>query len=187
MNTPPFKILAISGSLRETSLNSALLRAVISMIPSHGTVVNYREIAQLPHFNPDLDIDNSVDTAVSNWRSHLKKADGVLISTPEYAKGVPGTLKNALDWVVSSGEFVNKPVAIISASPHPEGGAIAATSLQGTLSMMSATVVEGGILTVPFVNKKLGNNRAITDEQLRLDLKKLLDALFRGMNNNFAG
>jgi chromate reductase, NAD(P)H dehydrogenase (quinone) len=118
MNTVnPYNILAISGSLREKSLNSALLSSVISMIPSRGTVVNYSEMAQLPHFNPDLDLDD-IDAAVANWRRNLKKANGVLICTPEYAKGVPGSLKNALDWVVSSGEFVNKPVAVISASPH---------------------------------------------------------------------
>ena len=132
MNTCPFNILAISGSLREKSLNSTLLSDVISMIPSQGTIVNYREMEQLPHFTPDLDIDD-VHSAVANWRRHLKEADGVLICTPKYAKGVPGSLKNALDWVVSSGEFVNKPVAVISVSPHPEGGAIAMASLLGTL------------------------------------------------------
>ena len=125
MNTVnPYNILAISGSLRGKSLNSALLSSVISMIPSRGTVVNYSEMAQLPHFNPDLDLDldldlDDIDAAVANWRRILKKANGVLICTPEYAKGVPGSLKNALDWVVSSGEFVNKPVAVISASHTP--------------------------------------------------------------------
>ena len=72
-------------------------------------------------------------------------------------------MTNALDWVVSSEEFVNKPVAVI-ASPHPDGGAIANASLLGTLSMMSASVVEGGILTVPFINKKLGKNEEIIVE-----------------------
>ena len=89
-------------------------------------------MAQLPHFNPELDLDD-IDTTVANWRRLLKEANGVLICTPEYAKGVPGSLKNALDWVVSSGEFVNKPVAVISASPHPDGGALAKASLLGTL------------------------------------------------------
>ena len=63
------------------------MRAVISMIPSQGTVVNYSEMAQLPHFNPDLDLDDA-ETAVANWRRLLKEANGVLICTPEYAKGV---------------------------------------------------------------------------------------------------
>lgn len=178
----PINILAISGSLRGESLNSALLRAVNSMIPSQGTVVNYSEMAQLPHFNPDLDLDDP-DTAVAKWRRLLKEANGVLICTPEYAKGVPGSLKNALDWVVSSGEFVNKPVAVISASPHPDGGATAYDSLLGTLSMMSASVVEGGILTVPFINKKLGNNGEIIDSELRLNIQNLLNALFQKINN----
>ena len=187
MNTVnPYNILAISGSLREKSLNSALLRSVISMIPSQGTVVNYSEMAQLPHFNPDLDLDD-IDTAVANWRRLLKEANGVLICTPEYAKGVPGSLKNALDWVVSSGEFVNKPVAIISASPHPDGGAIAYASLLGTLSMMSASVVEGGTLTVPFINKKLSENEEIIDAELIFNIENLLNALFQEINNNVVG
>jgi NAD(P)H-dependent FMN reductase len=122
------------------------------MVSSQGTVINYSEMAQLPHFNPDLDVDNT-NTAVANWRRLLNEANGVLICTPEYAKGIPGSLKNALDWVVSSGEFVNKPVAFISASPHPDGGATANNSLVGTLSMMSALVVKG--LSVPLINKKL--------------------------------
>jgi chromate reductase, NAD(P)H dehydrogenase (quinone) len=187
MNTVnPYNILAISGSLREKSLNSALLRSVISMTPSQGTVVNYSEMAQLPHFNPDLDLDD-IDTAVANWRRLLKEANGVLICTPEYAKGVPGSLKNALDWVVSSGEFVNKPVAVISASPHPDGGAIAYASLLGTLSMMSASVVEGGTLTVPFINKKLSKNEEIIDAELRFNIENLLNALFQEINNNIVG
>jgi len=185
MNTVnPCNILAISGSLREKSLNSVLLRSVISMIPSQVTVVNYIEMAQLPHFNPDLDLDEKVDAAVANWRRLLKEANGVLICTPEYARGVPGSLKNALDWVVSSGEFVNKPVAAISASPHPDGGAIANASLVGTLSMMSATVVEGGTLTVPFINKKFGINEEIIDSELRLNIQNLLNALFQANDNS---
>jgi NAD(P)H-dependent FMN reductase len=183
MNTVnAYNILTISGSLRKKSLNSVLLRTVISMISSQGTVVNYSEMAQLPHFNPDLDLDDA-DTAVANWRRLLKEANGVLICTPEYAKGVPGALKNALDWVVSSGEFVNKPVAVISASPHPDGGAIANASLVSTLSMMSASVVEGGTLTVPFINKKLGSNEEIIDSELRLKIENLLNALFQEINH----
>ena len=185
MNTVnPCNILAISGSLRGKSLNSVLLRSVISMIPSQVTVVNYSEMAQLPHFNPDLDLDEKVDAAVANWRRLLKEANGVLICTPEYARGVPGSLKNALDWVVSSGEFVNKPVAVISASPYPDGGAIANASLVGTLSMMSATGVEGGTLTVPFINKKLGINEEIIDLELRLNIQNLLNALFQEIDNS---
>jgi chromate reductase len=188
MNTVnPCNILAISGSLREKSLNSALLRCVISMIPSQVTVVNYSEMAQLPHFNPDLDLDEKVDAAVANWRRLIKKANGVLICTPEYARGVPGSLKNALDWVVSSGEFVNKPVAVISASPHPDGGAIANASLVGTLSMMTASVVEGGILKVPFINSRLGKNEEIIDAELKFKIENQLNALFQEIKTNSVG
>ncbi|SDN09278.1 NAD(P)H-dependent FMN reductase [Fictibacillus solisalsi] len=179
MNTVrPYKILAISGSLREKSLNSALLRSVLSMVPLQATILNDHEMAQLPHFNPDLD-GNEMNTPVAQWRRLLKEADGVLICTPEYAKGVPGCLKNALDWVVSSGELVNKPVAVICASPHPDGGAAAFASLLGTLKMMGASVVEGGTLTVPFINKKLGEDGEIKDAELKVHIENLLNALFQ--------
>jgi chromate reductase, NAD(P)H dehydrogenase (quinone) len=83
------------------------------MIPFQGTAVNYKEIGQLPPFNPDLDYDE-VDIAVFNWRNHLKESDGVLICTQEYAKGVPGSLKNAFDWVISSEFEKNSPVLVRS-------------------------------------------------------------------------
>lgn len=176
MSNQPINILAISGSLRKKSSNLTLLRAIIAMAPPHVTVTMYEDMAQLPHFNPDLDLDDALPL-VAHWRNQLKDADGVLICTPEYAKGVPGTLKNALDWIVSSGEFVNKPVAVVSASPNPKGGEAAHASLLSTLSMMSAIVVEGGTLTVPLVNKKLGAGGDIIDEETRLRTQHLMHAL----------
>ena len=70
----------------------------------------YDRLGELPHFNPDLD-DDDCRTIVTDWRDRLKECDGVLFCTPEYAHGVPGVLKNALDWIVSSGEFMYKPTA----------------------------------------------------------------------------
>jgi chromate reductase, NAD(P)H dehydrogenase (quinone) len=73
-------------------------------------IILYDGVSRLPHFSPDLDGENA-PAPVADWRAQLKTSDGVLISSPEYAHGVPGSLKNALDWVVGSGEFVEKPVA----------------------------------------------------------------------------
>src|SRR6476619_6816426 len=109
-------ILSISGSLRRGSSNTTVLRAAALLAPEGVTISMFEEIGSLPHFNPDLDgIEGS---AVLDFRRRLQDADGVLISSPEYAHGVPGSLKNALDWIVGSGELVDKPVAIINASPQ---------------------------------------------------------------------
>ena len=111
----PVRILAISGSLRSGSSNSLLLQAASSLAPPDAEVTIYEGIDRLPFFNPDLDGDE-VPASVEAFRSALRSADGLLISSPEYAHGVPGTLKNALDWLVGSGEIINKPLAIINAS-----------------------------------------------------------------------
>ena len=148
MPTDSINILAISGSLRKSSTNTALLHAAANLAPSHVTVIYYEGLNDLPHFNPEIDMD-IVMAPVELWRSQLKAADAVLICTPEYAKGVPGVLKNALDWIVSSGEFMNKPVAVISASPTPWGGEYAHDSIVLTLTMMDAKIAEDATLTVP--------------------------------------
>ncbi|MDQ4141691.1 MAG: NAD(P)H-dependent oxidoreductase, partial [Bacteroidota bacterium] len=115
------KILAISGSLKSTSKNSILVRAIGTLVPEGWQYTIYNGLDDLPHFSPERDIEPAPE-AVQKLRSSLKAADAVLICTPEYAHGMPGSLKNALDWTVSSGEFVGKPVAVLSASPSMLGG-----------------------------------------------------------------
>ena len=123
------KILAISGSLRANSKNTKLLKTAGMDI--------YSELTQLPYFNPDLDTESPPE-AVARFRRLLRDADAVLISSPEYAHGVPGVLKNALDWIVSSGEFVDKPVALVNASLTATH---AQASLKETLTVMLARIV----------------------------------------------
>jgi len=135
------KILAIDGSLREGSSNSALLAAAAGAAPAGVSFDLYtREIGALPHFNPDLDGEGATPpAAVKELRERLRAADGVVISSPEYAHGAPGVLKNALDWIVSSGELENKPVLFIAASPS--GGRWAQASLTPTLEVLGAKIV----------------------------------------------
>ncbi len=106
------RILGVSGSLREKSKNTMALR-------SAEAVVLFEELGMLPHFNPDLDAAPFPES-VLRWRAALVAADAVVISSPEYAHGVPGVLKNALDWVVGSGEFMDKPVALLDLGGHSE-------------------------------------------------------------------
>jgi chromate reductase len=134
-----FRIVAISGSLRSGSSNSLLLRVAAADAPPGMIVELYDGIDRLPFFNPDLDGDE-VPPEVEAFRANLRAAHGLLISSPEYAHGVPGVLKNALDWLVGStkGEIVDKPVALINASPRATR---AQASLVETLRVMSARVV----------------------------------------------
>jgi NAD(P)H-dependent FMN reductase len=130
------KIVAICGSLRAQSSNLALLRAAQRLAPEGIDLTIYEGLEKLPHFNPDDDEEGAMPPhAVAELRSLLAAADGILISSPEYAHGVPGSLKNALDWLVSDGALVDKPIALISASPV--GGQYAQGSLIETLTTMN--------------------------------------------------
>jgi chromate reductase, NAD(P)H dehydrogenase (quinone) len=137
-------IVAISGSLQHRSSNSALLRAMVTDATSVVMNVGH-ELGELPHFRPDVDGDAHVDSL----RRAVARADALLIATPEYAGGMPGTLKNALDWLVGSGELYGKPVVIMSAAPSSERGENArrwvgeVVQMQGGVVRDSFTVAVG--------------------------------------------
>lgn len=177
------RILAISGSLRQQSSNSALMHAIINRAPIQLQFSVYKGIGELPHFNPDLDLDEGPVT-VLQFRSALKQADGVLICTPEYGNGVPGTLKNALDWIVSSGEFVNKQTAVITASPTPLGGDKAFASLLLTLRMINAIIVEDASLMIPQISLKMNREGEITSPELEKQIQEALQAFQSACSNH---
>lgn len=177
------KILAISGSLRSNSSSTAILRAIGGLAPAHVQISIYDGIGDLPHFNPELDGDLAFPS-VQNWRTQLQASEGVVFCTPEYAHGIPGTLKNALDWIVSSGEFMHKPTAVISASPAPDGGAKANVSLVQTLRVMMADISAGAILSIPAVTAKLNDRGEITDPQTVRSLESILVTLMETIDRN---
>src|SRR6185503_12586186 len=111
------KVLAISGSTRRHSTNHNLLKALAGLMADVLDITIYDSIADLPHFDPDRSNDN-VPGIVTAFREALAQAAGVIICTPEYAHGVPGTLKNALDWTVSTADFSGKPTVLITASKY---------------------------------------------------------------------
>ena len=170
------KILAISGSLRSSSANTNILRVLVGLAPENTTIEIYEGIGNLPHFNPEID-DNRELLSVQDWRSQLKQADAIVFCTPEYAHGVPGVLKNALDWIVSSGEFMHKPTAVISASPSPDGGEKANASLVQTLKMMMAEIDGQSILCISGVSAKLSKNGEVTNTETAQELQYLLENL----------
>jgi chromate reductase, NAD(P)H dehydrogenase (quinone) len=141
------KLIAISGSLRSASLNTSVLHAARRLAPAGVEVELYDEIGQLPFFNSDLEVDALPDE-VARFRSAIASADGVLISSPEYARGVSGVMKNALDWLVGSEQFSGKPVALINTSPRATH-ALAALTM--TLETMSAQLVGDASITLPLL------------------------------------
>jgi chromate reductase, NAD(P)H dehydrogenase (quinone) len=148
------KVIGISGSLRKHSSNSLLLRAVERVATSGVELTIYDGLGELPPFNPDLDEEGSEPpAAVARLRNLLIQADAVLISSPEYAHGVPGVLKNMLDWLVSTGELVGKPVALLNASPS--GGMYAQASLRETLQTMNWKLMLEASRMEPFVGRKI--------------------------------
>ena len=173
------QILAISGSLRSASTNTTLLNAAGALAPENMEFRVYSALGDLPHFNPDLDIQPA-PLAVAEFRSQLCRSAGVIISSPEYAHGVPGVLKNALDWLVASGELYNKPVAFFSASPP---GTYAQASLTETLNVMMARVVPEACITVPLLGKKLDESGIIAEPEIssavRSALARFADAISR--------
>jgi len=151
------RVLAISGSLRAVSTNTALLKAAMQLAPSGMVIEFYDGLAGLPHFNPDDDVEPR-PTPVAELRRKIGAADGLLISSPEYARGVPGSLKNALDWLVSSEEFAGKPVAFLHAS---ERGVASQAALRLIMETMSARVIEDATITVPLLGKQTDTNAIV--------------------------
>ena len=129
------RVVAISGSLKQTSANSALLQALAEVAPE--PIVRWDRLGELPHFVPDDD----GGPAVASLRDAVTAADAVLVATPEYAGGMPGSLKNALDWLVGTGELYGKPVAVLSAAPSAERGSNARAWVEQVVTMQGGRVV----------------------------------------------
>jgi NAD(P)H-dependent FMN reductase len=139
------------------------------------TVALYDGLGALPHFNPDLDVQGAVppDT-VRELRAQIGAADALLICSPEYAHGVPGSLKNALDWLVSSSEMVFKPIGLINVSPR---STYAIASLTETLRTMSTVLVEGASPELPLAGKAIDAAGIAADPGMAGTLRSALDAL----------
>ena len=161
------KILAISGSLREGSSNNIIIELISGMIPEQIEYHIYKELASIPAF------DDSDSEVVNRFRQQVREADAVLICTPEYAFGVPGALKNALDWTVSTGDFDQKPVALITASSVGDKGH---ASLINTLTALGTNRVDGASLLISFIRAKL-NNGQFTDKPTEEAVRNVVNVL----------
>jgi chromate reductase, NAD(P)H dehydrogenase (quinone) len=169
------RLLAVSGSLRAASSNTALLRAAIKLAPENLEIEFYEDLGNLPHFNPDLEV-NTPET-VLNLKARVAACDGLLISSPEYAHGVPGTLKNALDWLVSGSEFMDKPIAFWNASPSAK---YATASLIETVTVMTGRIVPEACLTLP-LGPRLDEAGILANAEIAGTLRAALMAFARAI------
>ena len=169
------RLLAISGSLRSQSSNTTLLRAAARLAPPGVEIVIYDRIGDLPHFNPDLDGEGAEPPpAVKDLRDRLDAAAAVIICSPEYAHGVPGSLKNALDWLVSVTVLSDKPVALVNASPR---SLFAQAQLAETLRTMAARVIPDASVAVPLGGKKLDEAGMLADPEVAAPLRAAIATL----------
>lgn len=173
----PCRILLVSGSLRSRSINTAALRTALEVTPDGVEASLYEHMADLPHFNPDLDVDR-LPPAVTELRRSIGAADAMLFSTPEYAGALPGSFKNLLDWTIGDaqiGSIYEKPVAWINPSPH--GAVNAIGSLRTVLGYAHAEVVEDACADIPITPAALGADGLVDDAAIRDRLGAVLATL----------
>ena len=164
-------IFAISGSLRSGSSNHAILRFLADGLPSYINYTIYDNLATVPPFDPNMD-QYPLPKAVTELRALIARADAIIICTPEYAFGVPGQLKNTLDWLVSSGSLADKLVAFITASSV---GTNAHSALGLILRALSANITNETSLLIPFIRAKIDTEGRIIDEAVHESLEKLFN------------
>ncbi len=167
------KILAICGSTKTNSTNELILRQIAKLYGESFDFEIHLNIADLPHFNPDLDNDEVPDS-VKEFREYIEKADGVIISTPEYVFSLPGSLKNAIEWTVSTTIFFDKPTAFIIAAASGEK---AFDSLELILQTIGANVSEHSKLIIKAAKVKLNLSKEITDKAVLEAIDKLIKSL----------
>ncbi len=172
------RILAVSGSLREGSFNTSLLRAAVEAAPDGVEVELWEGLADLPLYNQDLDDANDVPESARRLRADWAAADAILFSTPEYNGSVPGGLKNAIDWASRPRQepaLRNKPVAVVGASTGQFGALWAQQDLKRILGIAGARVV-GTEIPVSAAHERFESGNLLDGEvfeQLRLHLTTL--------------
>lgn len=165
------RILAISGSLRSGSYNTAAIEAMHQLSPSNIEISVYRELGDIPLFNPD--IDAKTVAVINRLNAALRDADGLIIASPEYAHGISGVMKNALDWLVATEEFVGMPIALINTSPR---AIHALASLREILTTMSGVIVDKACLSIPLLGSGMSANDIAHEPTLA---KSLQNSLFQ--------
>ena len=176
------KVFAICGSTRTNSANLQLLHAIANLAIDEMEMEIYNDLAALPHFNPDLDKEgDTAPVTVQELRHKIKETDGVLICTPEYVFSLPGSLKNLIEWMVSTTVFSEKPVAIITASAS---GVKAHADLQLIMKTIYADLHLQSQLLISGVRAKMNSNGEIIDEPTLQKAKELVASFTKQMKKN---
>jgi len=172
------RLLSLSGSLRSASSNTQALVAAAMLVPPGVVVEHYNEIGELPHFSPDL--EDKLPGRIVDLRARVNQADGLLIACPEYARGIPGSFKNMLDWLVGSPDFPGKPVALFNTSPRASA---AQAALKLVLETMSATLIPEACVTLQLLGKQTDPvaiaNDPVSREILRQALRAIVDHIWK--------
>lgn len=177
--SPTVEFLALSGSLRAASINSALLRAAARLAPPGIALAPFAGLGRLPLFNPD-DADRP-PAAVAELYARVAAADALIIASPEYAHGVTGTIKNALDWLVSFEPFAYKPVAVLNAAPRAQH---ADAALRETLRTMAAIIVEPASISLPLLGAHLDEGAMVATPGVAVPLRAALVALAQAVQRH---
>lgn len=167
----PVRLLGISGSLRADSFSSAVLTA-LAEAAAPMAYFQFADIGALPHYNQDLEV--ALPLAVSEFKAEVAAADGVVLVSPEFNHGVPGVLKNALDWgsrPAFRAPFTEKPVLIVTSSPAFTGGVRAQYQLRETLASMLARPVATPEIVVGQVHSRIIDGRFIDEATVKYALK----------------
>jgi len=165
-------VLALAGSLRAASINAAFCRAASRLAPPGLHIARYPDLGVLPLFNPDLEI--APPRLVAQFRAAIGDADALILASPEYAHGISGVMKNALDWLVSYERFVAKPVAVVNTSPRARH---AYESLLEVLKTMSATLVQEASITVPLLGHCSTEEQMVSNPAIAAQIRAALTAL----------
>ena len=165
-------VLALAGSLRAASVNAALCRAAARLAPPGLHITVYAALGALPLFNPDLEA--SPPRAVAQFRAAIGAADALILASPEYAHGISGVMKNALDWLVSYEGFVAKPVAVFNSSPRARH---AYESMLEVLATMSATLIPAASITIPLLGECSTEDQMVSTHAVAREIRRALVAL----------
>ena len=166
------RLLALCGSLRAVSSNRSVLDACARLAPTGAQILTYEGLAALPPFNPDLDTDTP-PVQVLDFRRAVGEADGLLISSPEYAHGMAGAFKNALDWLVASLEFPDKPVAVLNAAARARH---ADAQVREVLTTMSARLCRSASITLTLPRPGMDADAMVADAAVAAALGEALAA-----------
>ena len=177
MSKSVFKIFAITGSTRKNSSNYKILKYISENIKSEFEIEIFEDLGEIPHFNPDLDTENPPEK-VTLFRDKIKEADGVLICTPEYVFSLPGSLKNALEWCVSTVIFSKKRTGLITASAS---GEMAYDQLSLIMKTLEAQFDRKTQLLIQGVRGKMNEKGEIINKETAI----ALDDFIRNFENQF--